>query len=504
MSVAVLPESREPVVLALDVGSSSIRAMLFSAKGRSVEEQTSQVTYAMSPKPDGGVECEAEMLLGCVGKAIDALLQRAGRLASRVAGVGISCFWHSLVGVGADGRALTPIYSWADTRGDAAAAELRTRLDERAVHARTGCLLHPSYLPAKLLWLSRSRPETCRRVSRWMSFGEYLTLRVLGESTCSISMASGTGLFDQRRCTWDKEILDTLALDAERLSPLGDLTTPLVGLRDEFASRWPALRAVPWFPAVGDGACSNIGSGCVTPERIALMVGTSGAMRVCWDAPEVRIPPGLWCYRADRRRVVLGGALSAGGDLFAWLQRLLRLHEGEALERTLADMEADVHGLTVLPFPSGERSPGYAGHARAAILGLGLSTEPVEILRAGLEAVAYRFAAIYALLRAAVPEAREIVASGGALLRSPAWTQIMSDVLGQPVHALDEPEASSRGAALLALEALGLLADIRDAPAALGRTCLRDPARHERYRRAVARLERFYDVLIRQRPEREL
>jgi gluconokinase len=474
--------------------------MLFTAAGRPVDGQAAQVTYAMAATPDGGVECDAELLLGLAGQAIDGLVQGAGPLAARVVGAGISCFWHSLVGIGPDDRAITPVYSWADTRSDGAAAELRARLDEAAVHARTGCLLHPSYLPAKLLWLSRSQPETFRRAARWMSFGEYLTFRLLGESACSISMASGTGLFDQGRCAWDKEILEALELDAERLSPLGDPAVPLTGLQPEFAGRWPALRSAAWFPAVGDGACSNIGSGCVTPERIALMVGTSGAMRVCWEAREARIPPGLWCYRADRRRLVMGGALSAGGDLFAWLHRLLRLEAPEALERSLADMEADGHGLTVLPFPSGERSPGYAAHARAAIVGLTLSTQPAEILRAGLEAVAYRFAAIHARLRAAVPEAREIIASGGALLRSPVWTQIMSDVLGQPVRALDEPEASTRGAALLVLEALGLLADVRDAPARLGQTYRPDPARHERYRRGMARLERAYDVLVRPRP----
>ena len=87
-----------------------------------------------------------------------------------------------------------------------------------------------------------------------------------------------------------------------------------------------ACAGVPWLPAVGDGACSNVGAGCTTPDRFALMVGTSGAERAIW-APrgDSTIPNGAWCYRVDRRRVVLGGALNDGGSLLDWLRRSLRL-----------------------------------------------------------------------------------------------------------------------------------------------------------------------------------
>ena len=85
---------------------------------------------------------------------------------------------------------------------------------------------------------------------------------------------------------------------------------------------------MPWFPALGDGACDNIGSGCLTPDRFALMVGTSGAMRAVCEHGSMRIPPGLFCYRVDRRRFVLGGALSNGGEVYHWMKRTLSLPDG--------------------------------------------------------------------------------------------------------------------------------------------------------------------------------
>lgn len=484
-----------PLVVTLDVGSSSVRALGFDARGRALPVEC-QRGFEMATTPDGGVEIEAERLLTLAAETLDGLLAGLGPRAGEVTAVATSTFWHTLLGVGSDGRARTPLYSWADTRSARAVETLRARLDEKAYHARVGCVLHTSYLPARLAWLAARDPAGFRQVRRWMSFGEYLQLRLFGEARCSVSMASATGLFDQHVQMWDAPTLAALDLGPEHLSPLVDLDAPFSGLRPEFAARWPALRAVPWLPALGDGAGSNIGSGCTGPDRAALMVGTSGAMRICREADLVTVPPGLWCYRVDRRRILLGGALSNGGNLYAWLARTLRLASAEEIEREVAALEPDGHGLTLLPFLAGERSTGWVGSARAAIVGLSLATRPIDVVRAGLETVAYRFALIHELLREAFPGADEVVATGGALLASPAWIHIMADVLGVPVLPSTEAEASSRGAALLALEALGVLPSLAAAPAGVGPAVAPDPGRHARYREGLARHRQLYETLI--------
>jgi gluconokinase len=227
------------------------------------------------------------------------------------------------------------------------------------------------------------------------------------------------------------------------------------------------------------------------------MIGTSGAMRVLWRADDVAIPWGAWCYHADRDHLVLGGALNDGGSLFAWLRDTLQLPAVEEAERTLAALEPDSHGLTVFPAWAGERSPGWADDARGAIVGLRLSTTPVEILRAALEAIALRFAALDTILRQVVPEVQEIVATGGALLRSPAWLQIMADALGRPVSVSTELEASSRGAALLALDStVGLAGGIAGLVPVVERVYEPVPDHTARYRAAAERQERLYQTLV--------
>lgn len=482
-----------PFILALDIGTSSVRAILYDGGGV-MTDHSAQTSYDMDTSQDGGVFIEADRLFDIVCRTLDRFFSEADR--PPIQAVAVTTFWHNVLGVDDDDNAVTALISWADTRPGRIMPTLRERLDEKATHARTGCVMHPSYLPAKLYWLAQEQAETFNRAERWLSIGEYLFLKLFGKTACSISMASGTGLLNVHDCVWDEETLGALPIRKDQLSRLIDIDEPFTGLQDAYGKRWPALQDIPWHPAAGDGACSNIGSGCVTTDRMTLMVGTSGAMRVMWPAENFVIPEGLWCYRSDRRRILMGGALSNGGNVYEWMHETLQMDDEADVEQAIAAMPPDAHGLTVLPFWAGERSPGWHATARATITGMTLHTSPIDILHASLEATAYCFASIHDRLRGIHVEAKELIASGAGLLQSPAWVQMMADVLGRPVIASAVAEASSRGAALLALEAAGDLSDLAAAPVPLDKTYDPDMNNHTRYREAMARQQELYDMLV--------
>src|SRR5690349_12234556 len=319
------------MVIAVDVGTSSARASAYADDGRAVPGLHHRVPYEPRVTADGGVEHEPRALLAAVATCLDAVCARAGR--AHVRGVGVTTFWHGLCGVDADGDVVTPIYMWADSRSARDAALLRDALDETALHARTGCHFHSSYWPAKLRWLARERPALVRRVARWGSFGEFLELTLFGEAATSVSIASATGLFDIATGAWDPEALVAAEIEPSRLFRVVDRAEARRGLRADWAARWPALHAAPWFAAVGDGAASNVGSDCITPDRIALNVGTSAALRVATDGSR-RPPRGLWRYAIDRSHLLLGGATSEGGNVYAWWRQTLRLpHDDATLEQ---------------------------------------------------------------------------------------------------------------------------------------------------------------------------
>jgi gluconokinase len=257
------------------------------------------------------------------------------------------------------------------------------------------------------------------------------------------------------------------------------------------------LKDAGWFPAIGDGAANNIGAGCVKKSKAALMIGTSGAMRVAYrDEPPAKIPRGLWCYRIDRNRVIMGGALSDGGGLYGWLKDNLKFPgDDDRTEAEIAKRDPASHGLTVLPFFAGERSTGYNENARGAILGMRTSTDAIDIVQAALEAVAYRFAEIFEQLDS-VCRVKEIVASGGALRASPVWTQMIADVIGRGMTLPETHEASMRGAVLLALESTGRISKIEDVPTPSGKQFTADKSRKKVYSAARKVHQAAYKLLI--------
>jgi gluconokinase len=420
-------------VLALDVGSSSVRAQRFDERGEAQGDMRREKYDESDP---------AE-----VAEAVRRVLADDEADAT-------SCFAHSLLAVDEDWQPLTPILGWRDTRSAGAAEWLARRLDAQAVHARTGAFLHPSFWPAKLAWLAETEPETFRRAAWFVSFADFLE----GRPETSLGMASTSGLLDLTTQDWDGELLSTLGLDRERLPRIADLPV------------WP------------DAACSNAGAGCTNRDRAALMVGTSGALRVLYESERPQPKPGLFVYLADGRHVVEGGALSDGGNLYAWLERTLADASGSLAARDPGD-----HGLVFIPFLGGERSTGWNPEARGTIHGLTFATTPLDVRQAAYEGVAFRFAAIADLL----PDLREVVATGGGLLHDPDWIQIMADALARPVAVSGVPEASLRGAAVLALERAGR--EVAEAPI----SAVVEPRadRADAYRAAREEQQRLYDAL---------
>jgi len=441
------------LTLAIDIGTSGVRSALYDDRAKLVPRTSVAIEWSFSTNDDGGFEIDAEFAFKQVVTAIDKCLKKAERVNGEIENVASCAFWHSLVGVDKPRRPTTKVFGWADTRSREYTTVLREKFDEREFHNRTGAHFHSSFWPAKLLWLRRESPEDWKRTTRWLSLSDYVALKLFGESVTSVSMASGTGIFDQWQCDWDRELLKYLKLSRAKLSPITEADDITFQLNRKFAKRWPRLAGAKWFPAIGDGAADHIGSCGVGKHRSSLMIGTSAAMRVaCEGNPPRKIPDGLWCYRIDRKRVIIGGALSDGGNLYRLIKNKFDLPSNtDELIRQRGPSSDD---LIVLPFFFGERSTGYNEDARGAIIGLNALHDGVDILQAAMEGVAFRLADIYERLKR-VADIREIVASGGALRESPVWTQIIADVLGHDLLISDAQESSSRGAVLQGLKPKG-------------------------------------------------
>lgn len=474
-------------LLVLDLGSSSARAALYT-------DQLQAITVASEPyrfETDklGASTVDPIRLQDVMERCIDSALRHPA--AATIRAVGIATFAASLLGVDRHSAPLTEVYTYADTRAASDLLHLGDQVDLMAAYQRTGCPPHTAYHPARLSWLRRVDPSRFEAVQQWIDFGTYLMRQWFGIAPCSYSIASWSGLFDRVELRWDEVWLNHFGLTPSHFPPLADYTAYLSGLRPEYADRWPALRAVPFFLPVGDGAAANVGAGAVESGQIALTLGTTGAVRSV-SAAHTPIPAGLWAYRVDATHHLIGGATSEGGNVFAWLKDHLRLPDADHLENALAAAIPDSHGLTWLPFLAGERSPGWRSEAVGTLHGLRLATPPIAIVQAALEGIAIRLALIAEQLG---PSATPIRVTGGALSASPAWTQMIANAIDRPLAVLAESAITSRGVALLTLCALeGLPLHIY--PPNIDRIIMPQSDAVSRLRDYRARQQRLYDQIM--------
>ncbi len=440
----------EPRVLALDLGTSSVRALLFDRQGQAVPDALARRPTRLEVGDDGRAELDPQAVLEAVGECLDELsgrdLPRGG-----VSDVAMSCAWHSVIAADGDGRPLTGALTWADTRAARLAGELSRRTDPSRLQAATGALPHSTYWTVKIPWLARNlRPAP----SRYLGLAEYVTNALLGEPGSSISLASGTGLLDLASMRWHPEALELAGVDEHALPEL--LAPSWSGrLEGEAGRRWPALADAAWHPPVGDGAASNMGAGCVTPRQANINLGTSAAVRAIHEQP-TPLSDTLWRYRVDERRLVSGAAFSGAGNLYAWARKVLALPGDDEVEAALAAVPPGAEGVVVMPYHAGSRAPLDLAAGSGVIAGISIATTAVEIVAATLEAVCFQltdgFEALERSLGTGPEDSVEVVASGGAVVASRWWQQVLANVLDRPVRVVDEPEASARGAALLALD----------------------------------------------------
>jgi hypothetical protein len=315
-----------PLLLALDIGTSSARAMLFDATAHPVDDYAVQIPISMQTTADGGATFDAVALFDTVVTAIDQLLAQLPSSVGPIAAVVSATFVGNVLGVDADGNPLTPVYTYADTRNAADADQLRRELGTSgmaAAHDRTGTLIHTSYLPARMRWLARIELKSFRSVRYWLSFGEYLLWRLTGQRKASYSIAAWTGLLNRHSLQWDEEWLAQLPVQAEQLSPLVDIDEPLGELQPAWAERWPLLRQSRWIPAIG----------VITPTVLPSPWAPRAPCVWCWMLDWIGCPTasgstawigGAGCSVARRPRV----GISTPGFRRAWICRQKRKWSG--------------------------------------------------------------------------------------------------------------------------------------------------------------------------------
>jgi xylulokinase len=437
------------VYLGLDVGTSGVKAVLVNEIGAIVA--TASCGLALSHPAPLFSEQDPDAWVDATIAAVDSLAAAHPRDMAEVRGIGLSGQMHGATLLGADGRPLRPAILWNDGRSHAECAELERLCP--SLHAISGNIAMPGFTAPKLLWVARHEPEVFARLAKVLLPKAYVRYRLTGEMVEDMSDAAGTLWLDVGRRCWSETILKATGLDLDHMPRLVEGNQPSAVLSADFARRWGMAADVVVAGGAGDCAASAIGLGAIAPGDAFLSLGSSGVLfRVTSQfAPAPASAVHAFCHALGGLWHQMGVMLSAAASL-SWLARILATPEA-ALLAPVGEVVDRPSPVQFLPYLDGERTPHNDAAAAGAFVGLRSATGREDLVQAVLEGVAYAARDnLAAMSGSGLPITEVDLVGGGA--RSVLWAQIIADVLGIPVHRVEEGEV---GAALGAAR-LGKLA----------------------------------------------
>ena len=450
---------QEARVLAVDIGTSSVRAMVFNRSGGI--EARSQIGYGTTRPAPYFEEQDPDLVRQEVYRAIAACLAQPGADPGTIGAVSFSSQMYGIFALDSEDRPLTHNILWSDGRAERQAEAMKRTHGERWLYPETGCPMNSIYPLAKLAWLREVRPDVFGAARRFVSIKEYVTQPLVGEWAVDYSMASATGMLDIRARRWHPKALAAAGVNEEQLSrPTSGIESfalrpgsPIagLGLRD----------GVQVFLGGGDGPLANLGSGASSVGAINIDLGTSGAARCIADAPTVDDTASLWCFCLTDDLWAYGGIVTNVGNAYQWLGSNVLGAAGlepeaayDLMNRLAAGVAPGAGGLYFLPYLRKARSPWWDGRLKGTLYGLNADHGAGDMARALLEAITFDLKAIIGLMDARVRTVPHIILTGG-LSKSPIIPQLLADVLGRELRTPEDGEGSVAGAALLAFRGLG-------------------------------------------------
>ena len=468
--------SREGLFVALDVGTSGIKAGLFAADG-SCHGRCRTPLRLLSSRP-GWSELDLEQLWSAVSGSIRQVLA-SPEARSSVLGIGLSVTSPTVVIAGPDGEPLANAPTYVDVRARHRLERIRASVGgEEGYRRLTGNGLHLALCSAAtMLHLVDEARSSGHRPSRAGHLNSFIVGRLTGRWVMDWTNASYTGLVDLRSPErWSAEACEALEFPEELLPELVAPWEQVGGLSAEAASELGLDPSVVVAAGAADTACAAYAVGCDEDGGAFESCGTSGVLTTCHSRPPDNP---LFMHRSHilPDRWLSHGAMSAVGAAVRWLKEEVFYGEedlsdsGEDYEWVNVEAQKSdpgAGGVVFLPYLFGERTPVWDPDARGAWVGVSATTGRHHLIRAVLESAGYGMRQLLEIEEGCYGrEIREILVVGGGA-RSRPWTGMKADITGRRYLRTDEVEASSRGAAMLAAVGASAHEDARAAQRAVG------------------------------------
>jgi xylulokinase len=439
-------------LLAIDVGTSGPKAILYSADGHPLS--VASIEFNVSRDAEGHAELDTEVLWTAVRDVI--LRVTVDSPAHTVKAVSISSHGESFISLDRSGQPLGPFILNIDSRGASEAEELAQLVGRERLFEITGLPCHSMYTLPKIMWLRNNRPDVFSRAAKFLCVEDYLLHRAGLGAFISLSLASRTFALDLRHNNWSEEILRAAQLSPSHFAELTPSGTPL-GMADPHITRELNISSSAlWIAGGHDQGCCSLGGGGLTDGVAVDGTGTFECMSIAGGMSSIStatLSANHSCERHVAAGMFLTLAFVPGGVVPRWMRdHLLAPIAGRTGGTSYHSMIESAHdaptGLFFLPHLVGTGTPWLDDQARGVIAGITANTTLDMLVRSGLEGVTYEMKWNIDLLEEAGWPINVIHAVGGGS-KSNAWLQIKADIFGRTVVAIDA-EASCAGAAICA------------------------------------------------------
>ncbi|MCB1857803.1 MAG: glycerol kinase GlpK [Gammaproteobacteria bacterium] len=457
--------AEQPVLLSIDQGTTSSRAMLFDLDGQAVF--TAQQEFTQFFPDSGWVEHDPEEIWKTTLAVCRQAVQTASDRGRKVLGIGITNQRETVVVWDrATGKPVYPAIVWQDRRTAELCREMNSAGDEPLINERTGLLLDPYFSATKIRWIldhvdgARNKAQQGR-----LAFGttdSFLIWRLTKGRVhaTDATNASRTLLFDIHRQCWDPDLCALFKIPSSLLPTVKDSA-------DDYGTTDPSLTgvAIPIAGVAGDQQAATIGQACFDPGMIKSTYGT-GCFAVLNTGPQAmqssnRLLTTVAYRVAGIPTYALEGSIFIAGAAVQWLRDGLRLIDSAAKTEQMAASLTSNKGVYLVPAFTGLGAPYWQPGARGAIFGLTRDTGPNELVRATLESVAYQTHDLVEAMAADGAALRSLRVDGGMVTND--WlVQFLADIIGMPVERPKVTETTALGAACLAGLQLGAFQSLQD------------------------------------------
>jgi gluconokinase len=432
----------EQSYIGIDIGTTATKAVCFDKKGNVIRQFSKE--YPMyHPESGWSIQKPAEILdavLECIQKITQ---DRSPEFIS------FSAAMQSILVIDEAGNPISDAMIWADNRAHKESNELKKAEHGTLFYQKTGIPIHPFSPMAKIDWMRNNDAEIFSRAFKFISIKEYVWHQLTGEYVIDSSMASGTGILNIHSLAWDTAILDYLQIHSDQLSDIVSTMHKSNGISDGFL----------YIIGGGDGPLANLGSGAMESGRIALSIGTSGAVRLPIEKPFIDSQKRTQCYHLMENQYLKLGAVNNGAIILQWLKEsILKTDESfEDLFNQAAKIPAGSENLLFVPYLLGERAPIWDASAQGALLGININHGKAHFIRATLEGILF---GLFSVVEVLIPDLQRrqettVMASGG-FGKSELWLQMVADIFQMKVAVPSTIESGTWGAVLVGFKAVGI------------------------------------------------